>query len=106
MNKIIEIKTRDYWFKVVDMLQQNWALIDKKNDSNGYTIYFIHDLSGVFDHIDFSTKKDAIAALRRNNFKQYSKDLEAHKFITPPQAPFFEDKHPNGPIYSSGMYWK
>lgn len=25
----VEIINRDYWFKVVEFLQQNWALIDK-----------------------------------------------------------------------------
>lgn len=26
MKNIIEIRSNDYWFKVVGMLQQNWAL--------------------------------------------------------------------------------
>jgi hypothetical protein len=28
----VQIKSRDYWFKVVDFLQQNWALIDEQED--------------------------------------------------------------------------
>ena len=31
VNKV-EIKSRDFWIKVVDMLQQNWALIDELPD--------------------------------------------------------------------------
>jgi hypothetical protein len=28
MTDPVKIESHDYWFKVVDMLQQNWALID------------------------------------------------------------------------------
>ena len=27
-DEFVEILSRDYWFKVVEMLQQNWALIE------------------------------------------------------------------------------
>ena len=27
-NGVLRVTSRDYWFKIVDMLQQNWALID------------------------------------------------------------------------------
>ena len=27
-DKPVEIRSRDYWFKVVEFLQQNWVLID------------------------------------------------------------------------------
>ncbi len=29
----VEIRSRDYWFKIVDFLQQNWALIDKTSEA-------------------------------------------------------------------------
>ena len=28
-DKVVEIRSRDYWFKIVEFLQQNWALIDE-----------------------------------------------------------------------------
>ena len=48
----IEIQSRDYWFKIVECLQQNWALIDVNSDGS-CTVYFIEDLSGVFDSLGF-----------------------------------------------------
>lgn len=30
----IGISNNDYWFKVVDMLQQNWALIESKGNDD------------------------------------------------------------------------
>lgn len=108
MKTIVEIKSTDYWFKVVEMLQQNWALIDKTSIPCGCVVYFIHDLSGVFDRIQFSSEEEAFQALKRNGFARFSEDDgdEVKKFIAPPQPPFFKTQHPNGPIYSSGRYWQ
>ncbi len=34
----VEIKSQDYWFKIVEFLQQNWALIDET--AGGCTVFF------------------------------------------------------------------
>jgi hypothetical protein len=100
---IIEIKNRDYWFKIVDFLQQNWALIEISE--TGVVVFFFGDLSGVFDKLSFATEADAVVALKRNGFKRFSQDLKAQKFISAPEPPFYTDSHPNGEIYSSGRFW-
>jgi len=105
MSETILIKSDDFWVKVVEMLQQNWALIEPMPDS-GVCIYFISDTSGVFDEITFPSEDDAIAGLRRNGFKNYADEESLQSFLRPPSAPFHRDQHPNGPIYSSGRYWK
>lgn len=92
----------EYWFKVVDFLQQNWALIDI-NDDMSATVLFIDDASGVFDEMPFSSDNEARQGLRRNGFKLLSEDAEAQGFISPPRPPFHERRRP---IYSSGEYWK
>ncbi len=101
----VDIQSRDFWFKVVEMLQQNWALIEE-DPEGGVTVYFIHDGSGVFDQMDFTSREEAGAALRRNGFERYEKDVEWQKFIAPPRPPFWKAAHPNGPIYSSGRFWR
>ena len=101
----IDIKSADYWFKLVEMLQQNWALIECQREAD-CIVYFIHDESGVFDRMEFESRTLAEEALRRNGFKRFLDDPVAHTFIRPPSAPFFETEHPNGPIYSSGRFWK
>lgn len=100
----VEIQSRDYWFKIVDFLQQNWALIDKTTE--GCTVFFFGDTSGVFDRLIFTSIEEAKEALRRNRFSRFSEDKEAQKFIAIPEPPFYEASHPNGPIYSSGRYWR
>ena len=100
----VNIHSREFWFKIVEFLQQNWALIEPEHES--VTVFFINDASGVFDRMLFSSQKKAEEALRRNGFKEYAMDVESQEFIKPPEPPFFESNHPNGPIYSSGRFWK
>ncbi|PLY15323.1 MAG: hypothetical protein C0631_07620 [Sedimenticola sp.] len=105
MSESVEIQSQDYWFKVVDMGQQNWALIDPLSDGT-YRAFFVGDTSGVFDELQFPSKELATAALRRNGFAKYSDDPQAQALIQPPDPPFHRHAHPNGPIYSSGRYWR
>ncbi len=104
MSENISIMSNDFWVKVVEMLQQNWALIEEKPDG-GVCVYFIGDTSGVFDELSFPSADDAIAALRRNGFKHFADDEKLQSFLRPPEPPFHRQPHPNGPIYSSGRYW-
>ena len=101
----VPIRNRDFWVKVIEMLQQNWALIEDHPGKGSCTIYFINDGSGVFDQIDTSSKVVAVEGLLRNGFKRYADDLKIHDFIFPPILPFKRTRHPNGQIYSSGRYW-
>ncbi len=100
----VKIASRDYWFKVIEFLQQNWALID--TTSEGVVVWFMGDTGGVFDQIRFPSMNSAVVALERNGFKRYAEDQSAQKLIAVPAAPFRLSDHPNGPIYSSGRFWK
>ena len=100
----VDIKSRDYWFKIVEFLQQNWALIDETEE--GVTVWFVQDDSGVFDQMAFATAEEAAAALRRNGFDRLADDAASQEFIAPPQSPFERASHPSGRIYSSGRFWR
>jgi hypothetical protein len=103
----VEIESRDYWVKVVGMLQQNWALIETDGAAfPGARVFFINDGSGVFDEMSFRSSDDAVRALRKNGFSRYADDRELQSFIVPPAPPFERSQHPNGAIYSSGRYWQ
>lgn len=97
----VEIKSRDYWFKVVEMLQQNWALIDRTEDGRA-VVYFVHDDSYVFDRMSFESVDAAASALLYNGFSRFAADRDAYKIMAPPKPPF---SHSNSPIYSSGRFW-
>ena len=101
---IVEIHSRDYWFKIVDFLQHNWALVDPTSD--GCTVHFVGDTSGVFDRLSFPSIAEAEIALALNGFARYVDNERAQGFIAVPQPPFHEQPHPNGPIYSSGRFWR
>ena len=102
---VVQIQSRDYWFKVVEYLQQNWALVDRDDTGSGSTAFFFGDTSGVFDKLKFDSEAEAYRALRRNGFLRFDDDPEAQEVIAKPQPPFHVGSHPNGPIYSSGRYW-
>lgn len=102
----VEIRSRDYWFKVVEFLQQNWALVDATNAGNECTVFFLGDTSGVFDRLYYSSAEEAEQALRRNGFSRLAEDKSAQGYLAAPKPPFRERPHPNGPIYSSGKFWR
>ena len=93
----------DPWFKIVEMLQQNWAVIIK--DDPGVLIVFYSDTRGVFDELRYDSVSDAEEALDRNFFYKYLEDKESAEFIGLPQGEFHFREHPNGRIYSSGNFW-
>ena len=99
------IHSRDYWFKIVDFLQQNWALIDVDDQTASCVVFFFGDTSGVFDRMSFQTLAAAEGGLRVNGFTRFDEDSEAQGFIGKPPPPFYEESHPNDRIYSSGEYW-
>jgi hypothetical protein len=102
-DKLIDILSRDYWFKPLDNQQINWSLIDD-HAGNSYTAYFFHELSGVFDRLTFPSRAQAESALRYNGFWRLSDCPEIEQSAVP-SPPFHEDTHWKGPIYSSGRFW-
>ena len=104
---IVEIHSRDYWVKIVGNLQQNWALIDPEYEKGQVRVYFFHDLSGVFDEMIFPTMRDAGRGLYWNCFERLADNQELREFFrVPPEPPFCRDEHHNGPLYSSGKFWR
>ena len=105
MTEPVSITSRDFWVKVVEMLQQNWALIEAEANAP-VRVHFISDASGVFDGLTFQSVNEAEAALQGNGFRRFSASPDLRAFLRPPSAPFQRSRHPNGPIYSSGRFWK
>jgi len=102
----VVLHSNDFWFKIVGMLQQNWAVIEPSATGAGYYVIFIQDASGVFDQIGFESVAAAQHALIRNGFSRFADDDAAKKLLMPPAPPYVRKQHPNGQIYSSGKYWK
>lgn len=73
---VVDIKSRDFWFNVVEMSQQNWALIDADHGGRA-TVFLVHDGSGVFDRLTFETTEEATKALVRNGFRRFAGDPNA-----------------------------
>src|SRR5690606_36059344 len=100
--KEIELKSEKFWVKIVDFLQQNWALIEIIDSR--IIVFFIQDASMIFDKMEFNTIQEAENGLLKNGFKLYLDENENFQdFIVPPKKPYGESLRP---IYSSGQYWK
>jgi hypothetical protein len=106
IHQVIVLESNDYWVKIVDFLQHNWALIEENDSSDHVTIYFSGDTSWVFDILSYPCKEEAEIALKRNGFEQYLDPHENFKeFISCPQPSFHWSEHHNGRMYSFGRYW-
>ena len=101
---IPEELAQDPWFKIVEFLQQTWAIVLEREDE--IFVVFYGDTRGVFDEIPFPTRDEAEQALRRNGFSKFLEDKGAQEFIGLPRGKFAERPHPNGRIYSSGRFWQ
>jgi hypothetical protein len=103
--RLIDIRSRDYWFKALDNHQVNWCLIEEDRALGHSVAYFFHELSGVFDRLTFVDRREAEHALRCNGFQRLAEraDLDQNAVHEPP---FQEDEHWNGQIYSSGRFWR
>ena len=104
---MMDIQSTDYWVKILDNHQENWALLEPSGFTDGCTVFFLGSNSGVFDRLRFHKTSAALDELRLNGFHRLSENQRARElYEVPPQPPFFEWQHPNGPIYSSGRFWR
>jgi hypothetical protein len=69
-------------------------------------VFFISDVSGVCDELKFPSNSAAQVALGRNGFKRFAASAYLQPFMRPPSPPYHWAVHPNGPIYSSGRFWR
>jgi len=100
----VKISNTDFWFKIVDFLQQNWAVIEA--EETRFNVYFFTDTSVIFDQMSFVSVEAAERGLTENGFSRYNLDRKAQNVIAIPEGPFKIGSHPSGAIYSSGQYWK
>ena len=100
----IELETDDFWMKVVDMLQHNWAVIREEKHGK-VVIHFLDDSDQFFDKIEAGSVEEAKQALKINGFGLYSEDIEAQGFISEPSGSFKIEERIVNPIYSSGRFW-
>jgi hypothetical protein len=103
-DRVIPIAGRDVWVKTIEMLQQNWALIEISDEGTAL-VHVISDTGGVFDMLRFDGQAPAETALRRNGFRRFASNERLKAMLSPPVPPYVARAHPNGPIYSSGRFW-
>ena len=58
------------WVKVLGMLQQNWAFVERRPEI--FMIHFFDDHKEIFDQLEFKTNDLAVAGLIKNGFEPSS----------------------------------
>jgi hypothetical protein len=119
---VFNIASRDWWFKPLSTLINNWALIENGADGTA-TIYFFHDngvtqngsanfrfsqLKGrcaVVDSLDFEDADLAACELEFNGFKELRKNPGPWDG-TMPFGTFYDARESEERIYSKGGYWE
>ena len=105
VGQIIEIGQSGRWFKVVEFLQQNWAVIQLIGSGPRIRIWFFDDGFNVFDFIDVTDIASARRSLQRNGFELYTESK--YGFVSSPvpreKLPRFRWRPRR--IYSSGEFW-
>lgn len=99
----------EVWVKVVEFLQQNWAVLRTDTPSAGARIWFVNDGRAAFDFIDYDSPAMARRALQLNGFQVY--EASEHDWLESPIPGNLAsgDIATRGwsprPIYSSRKYW-
>jgi hypothetical protein len=115
-----KISNRDWWAKVLGMLQHNWALIEE-GAGGSVTVYFFHDgevgmgcygysraqLKGryaIVDSLDFDSVQLAKDALSRNGFRLHG-DEELLGSDVKPRGNFYDVRAMEEGVYSRQGNW-
>lgn len=101
----LHIESRDFWVKTIDVLYQNWAVVNVGADGLA-TIYFMDGAGGVFDELPIESISSAATSLTRNGFVRYADSKDLHVRVKPPPSTYHRRLHPNGRVYSSNTTWK
>ena len=103
--EVVRIRSSNYWFKISEFLQTDWALIDE-NDDGTASVRFITDSSAVFDELHFTTLEAAVKGLLANGFDIFYINDEVKDVLVPPKPPFKRKTDQRSPIYSSKKFWR
>jgi hypothetical protein len=91
------------WVKVLGMLQQNWAFVEKRPEI--FTIHFFDDHKEIFDQLEFKTSDLAVAGLIKNGFEPSSIHegfIQTLNYDANFKIAYDFDRRKT---YSSGKYW-
>ena len=118
---LFEIRSRDWWVKILGMLSHNWALIEET--STGATVYFFHDGGttkgfdarfkfhqldnrvAVVDSLDFESSEEAEHALMRNGF-DLLEETPGPWVGMQPEGNYYDARATEPGVYSKGEYWE
>ena len=80
----IQITQHDYWYKIVGMLQQVWALIEPQSVGGGVCLYRLDDGGEVYRSQTFQDLHGATQQVLEEGWQRFDEDPEMWELIVPP----------------------
>ena len=118
---VFEIKSREWWIKILGMLQHNWALIEEfesgaaivyffhdKGETIGFNAYSLGQLKGrcaIVDSLEFESVQLAEEGLLRNGFMLHRAGEMLGSDVKP-SGNFFDSRATEEGVYSTQGHWK
>lgn len=128
--KEFKITSTEWWYKPLEMLSQNWALVEVNSKTKAVTVYFFYDeglilgnggpstpikfykselldYASIIDSLEFENSKEAEQNLKSNGFKLIKQRSITDSYAPDPprQKKFFDAKKYHSGIYSNDGYW-
>lgn len=84
----IILTSKWFWFKIFGMLNQVWALIEPRADSDEVTIYWIDDNASIIKSEEYASEGKAWTALERDGYKLFEDEPDVWEIMCPPGGPY------------------
>lgn len=89
----IVLTSRWFWFKIFGMLNQLWALIESRADSEMVTIYWIDDNASIIKSEEYASEDLAWAELQGQGYKLFEEEPDVWEIMCPPGGPYNTDSY-------------
>ncbi|MGV1017559.1 MAG: hypothetical protein ACOYBW_09295 [Fluviibacter phosphoraccumulans] len=84
----IALSSKRFWFKIFGMLNQLWALIEPRTDSEEVTVYWIDDNASIVKSGEFISEQAAWIALEDSGFILFEDERDVWEIMCPPGGPY------------------
>lgn len=85
---LLTLSSKWFWFKIFGMLNQVWALIEPRSDSDEVTVYWIDDNASIIDSAEFASEAAAWSELESEGYKLFEDSPDVWEIMCPPGGPY------------------
>lgn len=87
----VVLSSKWFWFKIFGMLNQLWALIEPKANSETVTIYWIDDNARIVNSEECASEEAAYDQLIHDGYRLFENEPDVWEILRPPGGPYNTD---------------